>query len=240
MDGTQPRSKTSRDRSRRRRGLAMLIVMMVLLVVTASATLAVYSARFESRAVGHQRQAMQTAQLAASGIATVSSTIEMLGGARVLEFQMNRALTPTGSRLSTEEPPLLEANNRNQRFLSNEMTVAPGMPIQYVPVDTAAYGLPGFEPRFIVDVNDTYNVPATFVSAARTRVDGAGLSMQYLVGTMTSRGRMTRTGLLNASGVYSGGVFTAPEAGRAATMRRDIFETSVTARAMTMSGPYAQ
>lgn len=240
-----------RSAKEKRSGAAMLIVMLVLLVVTASATMAVYSSQFESRAAGHQRQAMQTAQVAQSGLAAASTTIEMLGGARVLEYQMRQAPIRRNARLSAEEPAMNRGasgtaegmTSRSQRFSSNEFTIGSGAAgsntVASVPTDGASFGMTAFEPRFIVDVNDAYNVTATFVGgAAGTRVDGNGtVQLAYLVTTMTSRGRMTRTGVLLPDGTSGAGVFTAAETN--ASLRRDIFETSVTARATAISGPYA-
>jgi len=66
------------------------------------------------------------------------------------------------------------------------------------------------------------------------------VQLRYLVPTVTSRVRMARLGMLDARGGYASGVFTSAEAARADHLRRDIFETSVTARAVTVSGPYTQ
>ncbi len=241
---------TRKDRlAHREAGAVMLVVMMVLLVVTASATLAVYSSQFEIRAAGHQRQAMQTAQIAESGLTAVTTTIEMRGGARVLEYQMNQAPTPVGTRLAPEEPPLGAMNSRNVRFVSSQFVFGtPGLPLQATAAESRGFApfedprLMAFEPRFVVDVNDAYNISPTFVgTAAGTRVDGNGaVQLRYLVTTVTSRGRMARNGMLDARGGYATGVFTGAEAARPDHLRRDIFETSVTARAVTVSGPYTQ
>lgn len=226
----------------RESGAAMLIVMMVLLVVTASATMAVSSAQFEIRAAGHQRQAMQTGMVAESGLVAATTTIEMVGGARVLRWRMERARRVVGTRLSAEDPPLGAMNNETERFLSNELIPGSAPNIRARTTEAAGFGLSAFEPRYIIDVNDGYNVLPTFVGAAAgTRVDGNGtVNLQYYMSTITSRGRMVRNGLLDASGGYgAGSVFTPAEASRPAHLRRDIFETSVTARAITISGPYA-
>ena len=107
--------------------------------------------------------------------------------------------------------------------------------------DASGFALSAFEPRYIVDINDGYNVLPTFVGqAAGTRVDGNGtVQMQYYVATVTSRGRLVRNGLLDANGGYASGVFTPAEAARQPHLRRDIFETAATARSMTISGPYS-
>lgn len=227
----------------RESGAAMLIVMMVLLVVTASATLAVSSAQFEIRATGHQRQAMQTAMVAEAGLVAATTTIEMVGGARVLRWRMERAPRAVGTRLSAEDPPLGAMNNETERFLSTDLVPGTAPNVRARTTETAGFGLSAFEPRYIVDINDGYNVLPTFVGAAAgTRVDGNGtVQLQYYVATVTSRGRMVRNGLLDANGGYAGagGVFTPPESARPNHLRRDIFETSVTARAVTVSGPYA-
>lgn len=240
--------KSIRPHERRRhrdaeRGAAMLIVMLILLVVTASATLAVSSAQFEIRAAGHQRQAMQTAQVAEAGLAATTAGIEAQGGARVLRQRMHCFPRAIGTRLSAEDPPLLAQNNETERFLSTE--VAPGLDpaVRIRPTETAATGLSAFEPRYIADVNDGYNVLPTFVGqAAGTRVDGNGtVNLRFYVTTITSRGRMVRNGLLDARGGYgAGAVYTPAEASRAPHLRRDIFETAATVRATTVSGPYAE
>lgn len=220
----------------------MLVVMLVLLVVTASATLAVYSTQFEVRATGHQRQAMQTSMVAEAGLVAATTTIEMVGGARVLRWRMERApRTPGVTRLSAEDPPLGAMNNETERFLSSDLVPGSSPGIRVASTDAAGFSLSAFEPRFIADVNDGYNVAPTFVGAAAgTRVDGNGaVQLQYFVATITSRGRMVRNGLLDVNGGYASGVFTAPEAGRSAHLRRDIFETASTARSTTISGPYA-
>jgi hypothetical protein len=226
-------------------GAAMLVVMLVLLVVTASATMAVYSTQFEVRATGHQRQAMQTTMVAEAGLVAGTTTIEMVGGARVLRWRMERAPRAVGTRLSAEDPPLGSMNNETERFLSSDLVPGTSPSVRLATTDATGFGLSAFEPRFIVDVNDGYNVLPTFVGqAAGTRVDGNGtVQMQYYVATVTSRGRMVRNGLLDANGGYSGaGVFTPPEAaltGARAHLRRDIFETAATARSVTISGPYS-
>ena len=232
----------------------MLIVMLVLLVVTAGATMAVYSSQFESRAAGHQRQAMQTAEIAQAGIASVTAEIEMMGGARVLEYEMCAAPLEHNRRLSPEEPAMNMGTvgtpegltSRSRRFASNEMRVGTGASgdssVTYAPTDSAGVGMTAFEPRFIVDVNDAYNVPATFVgTGAGSRVDGNGtVQFQFLVSTVTSRGRLTRAGLLDAAGgTRAAAVTTGAELARSADLRRDIYETSVTSRAWTISGPYS-
>ncbi len=237
MSLTQPRS-THVGRSDRERGAAMLVVMMVLLVVTASATLAVYSSQFEIRAAGHQRQAMQTAAVAEAGLVAATTTIEMVGGAGQLQTQMTPR--PVGTRLSAEDPPLAAMNNETARILSSDLLPGSALFVRSATTDSAGFALSAFEPRFIVDVNDGYDVLPTFVGrGAGTRVDGNGtVNLRFLVTTMTSRGRMVRNGLLDAHGGYAAGVFTLAEAGRLAHLRRDIFETAVTARAVTISGPY--
>ena len=84
-----------------------------------------------------------------------------------------------------------------------------------------------------------YNVTATFVGgAAGTRVDGNGtVPLAYLVTTMT----LTRTHDAHRSAATRRHkqcwVFTAAETD--ANLRRDIFETSVTARATGDFSPYA-
>lgn len=223
------------------RGAAMLVVMMVLLVVTASATLAVYSSQFEIRAAGHQRQAMQTSAVAESGLVAASTTIEMVGGARVLRWRMERAPRAPGTRLSAEDPPLSSMNNQTERFLSSDLMPGTAPNVRMATTDAAGFALSAFEPRYIVDINDGYNVLPTFVGrAAGTRVDGNGtVQLQFYVATMTSRGRMVRNGLLDANGGYASGVFTLAESSRPNHLRRDIFETAATARAVTISGPYA-
>jgi hypothetical protein len=240
---TQMLSLRRRRSNERERGAAMLVVMLVLLVVTATATMAVQSSQFEIRAAGQARQAMQTRQVAVSGIETVTATIEMRGGARMLEFQMNRAPQPLGTRLAVTEPPLSAVNNRNQRFVSSEFLVGGTMGVLESPASPASYasfGRSAYEPHFIVDVNDVYDTPALLQGAAAgTRLDGNGsIRLQFLVATMTSRGRMARSGLLDARGGYATGLFTAPEAGRLGHLRADVFETSATVRAITISGPY--
>lgn len=222
-------------------GAAMLVVMMVLLVVTASATLAVYSSQFEIRAAGHQRQAMQTSAVAESGLVAASTTIEMVGGARVLRWRMERAPRAPGTRLSAEDPPLSSMNNQTERFLSSDLMPGTAPNVRMATTDAAGFALSAFEPRYIVDINDGYNVLPTFVGrAAGTRVDGNGtVQLQFYVATMTSRGRMVRNGLLDANGGYASGVFTLAESSRPNHLRRDIFETAATARAVTISGPYA-
>ena len=220
----------------------MLVVMLVLLVVTASATLAVYSTQFEVRATGHQRQAMQTSMVAEAGLVAATTTIEMVGGARVLRWRMERApRTPGVTRLSAEDPPLGAMNNETERFLSTDLIPGSAPNVRLATTDSSGFALSAFEPRFIVDINDGYNVLPTFVGqAAGTRVDGNGtVQMQYYVATVTSRGRLVRNGLLDANGGYTGGVFTAPEATRQWHLRRDIFETAATARSVTISGPYS-
>lgn len=243
----------ARRRAKKRSGAAMLIVMLVLLVVTAGATMAVYSSQFESRAAGHQRQAMQTAQVAQAGLAAASTEIEMMGGARMLEFEMCMTPVQHNARLSVEEPPMNVGTagtpdglmSQSRRYASNEATIGTGLAnsasVTYVPTDSAGIGMAAFEPRYIVDVNDAYTVPATFVgTGAGSRVDGNGtIQLRYLVHTITSRGRLTRTGLLNAAGETVGGVLTAAERDHMpAELARDIFETAVTARAWATSGPY--
>ena len=226
----------------RESGAAMLIVMMILLVVTASATLAVQSAQFEIRSVGFQRQAMQTGMIAEAGLVAGTTTVEMVGGARVLRWRMERSPRAVGTRLSAEDPPLGAMNNETERFLSSDLVPGTAPSVRARTTEAAGFGLSAFEPRYIIDVNDGYNVLPTFVGAAAgTRVDGNGtVQLQYYVATVTSRGRMVRNGLLDANGGYgASAVFTPPEAGRPAHLRRDIFETSVTARAVTISGPYA-
>jgi hypothetical protein len=240
---TTKTSSLRRRRAERERGAAMLVVMLVLLVVTATATMAVHSSQFEIRAAGQQRQAMQTRQVAISGVETVSSTIETRGGARMLEFQMNRAPQPLGTRLSATEPPLAAVNNRNQRFVSSEFVVGGTMGVLETPANAASYaafGRSAYEPHFIVDVNDAFDTPALLQGAAAgTRLDGNGsIRLQFLVTTLTSRGRMARRGLLDARGGYATGLFTAAEAGRLGHLRSDVFETSATVRAITISGPY--
>jgi hypothetical protein len=243
QESVQVRARATRapQRSRSERGAAMLIVTLVLLVVSASATLAIYSTQFEVRASGHQRQAMQTALVAEAGLVAGTTTIEMLGGARVLRWRMERAPRAPGLRLSAEDPQLGAMNNETERFLSTELVpgLAPNVRIPTMEAD--AFGLSAFEPRYIVDVNDGYNVLPTFVGqAAGTRVDGNGtVQLQFYVATVTSRGRLVRNGLLDANGGYAAGVFTAPEAARAQHLRRDIFETAATARSVTISGPYS-
>lgn len=223
-------------------GAAMLIVMMVLLVVTASATLAMSSAQFEIRAAGHQRQAMQAGSVAQAGLVATTTRIEMEGGARVLQWRMEQTPLAPSTRLSAEEPPVGTGQaNRAVRYLSTDM-VAGLSPHVRTGATADLDTMSAFEPRYIVDVTDGYNVLPTFVGAAAgTRVDGNGtVQLQYFVATVTSRGRMTRRGLLDANGGYgASAVFTPVEAGRAGHLRRDIFETSATARAVTISGPYA-
>lgn len=239
-----PRAQWTLERLARRRseeGAAMLVVMMVLLVVTASATLAVYSTQFEIRAAGHQRQAMQTAAVAEAGLVAATTTIEMQGGARMLQFHMTRGVRPPGTRLAAEDPPLNSMNNQTARFLSNELVPGTALHVQLATTDATGFGLSAFEPRYIVDINDGYDVLPTFVGqAAGTRVDGNGtVNLRYYVTTVTSRGRMVRNGTLDANGGYVSGVFTIPESTRGPHLRRDIFETAATARAATISGPYA-
>jgi hypothetical protein len=224
----------------------MLVVMLVLLVVTASATLAVYSSQFEIRASGQQRQAMQSRQVAFTGLNTATTTIEMRGGARMLEYQMNRAPMPLGTRLANEEPPVARIagqepmSNSNVRFVSTDFVVG-RLNLVDRTADPARFGIAGYEPYFVVDVNDGYNVPATFVGGAGgSRVDGNGVHMRYFMTTVTSRGRLTRTGVMDArGGAGATGRFTTAEAGRASHLRRDVFETAATARAISISGPYA-
>lgn len=239
MRTMMPRAKAGLDHAEG--GAAMLVVMMVLLVVTASATLAVYSTQFEIRATGHQRQAMQTSAVAESGLVAATTTIEMVGGARVLRWRMERAPRAPGTRLSAEDPPLGTMNNQTERFLSSDLMPGTAPNVRLATTDAAGFALSAFEPRYIVDINDGYNVLPTFVGrAAGTRVDGNGtVQLQFYVATLTSRGRMVRNGLLDANGGYASGVFTLAEAGRANHLRRDIFETAATARANTISGPYA-
>lgn len=222
-------------------GAAMLVVMLVLLTVTASATLAVYSTQFEIRAAGHQRQAMQTNAVAEAGLVATTSTIEMVGGARVLRWRMERNPRAPGMRLSAEDPPLNSMNNQTERFLSSDLMPGTAPNVRMAATDATGFALSAFEPRFIVDINDGYNILPTFVGrAAGTRVDGNGtVQLQFYVATITSRGRMVRNGLLDANGGYATGVFTRPEAGRDGHLRRDIFETAATSRAVTISGPYA-
>lgn len=222
-------------------GAAMLVVMLVLLVVTASATLAVYSTQFEIRATGQQRQAMQAQMVAEAGLVAATATIEMTGGARVLRWRMQRAPRPTPTWLSPEDPPLSPMNNQSERFLSTDLVPGLTPNVRFATTDTSATALSAFEPRYIVDVNDGYNVLPTFVGqAAGTRVDGNGtVQLQFYVATITSRGRLVRNGLVDANGAYTAGVYTPAEAGRLPHLRRDIFETSATSRAMTVSGPYA-
>ena len=137
--------------------------------------------------------------------------------------------------------------SRSRRYASTALVLGSGAErsatVAYMPIDGAGVGMTAYEPRYIVDVNDAYAVAATFVgTGAGSRVDGGGATrMQYLVSTMTSHGRMTRTGLVDGDGGTSdAAVMTAPErAATQANLRRDIFETSITARAWSISGPYA-
>jgi hypothetical protein len=242
---TQVRRRRRVDRGalalRGEQGAAMLVVMLVLLVVTASATLAIYSTQFEVRATGHQRQAMQTSMVAEAGLVAATTTIEMVGGARVLRWRMERAPRAVGTRLSAEDPPLSAMNNETERFLSSDLVPGTAPSVRLATTDASGFALSAFEPRYIVDINDGYNILPTFVGqAAGTRVDGNGtVQMQFYVATVTSRGRLVRNGLLDANGGYASGVFTPPEAGRPAHLRRDIFETAATARSVTISGPYS-
>lgn len=223
----------------------MLVVMLVLLVVTASATLAVYSSQFEIRASGQQRQAMQSRQVAFTGLNTATSTIEMRGGARMLEYQMHRAPMPVGTRLAPEEPPVAPIagqppmSDSNVRFVSTDFVVG-RLSLVDRTADPTRFGVLGYEPYFVVDVNDGCNVPATFVGGAGgSRVDGNGVRLNYFMTTVTSRGRLARTGVMDTRGGASSGLFTAAEASRASHLRRDVFETAATARAISISGPYA-
>ena len=238
-----PMIRRARAFDDRESGAAMLIVMMVLLVVTASASLAVSSSQFELRAVGHQRQAMQTALVAEAGIVAATTRIEMSQGPAMIESAANRYRRPVGTRLSAEEPALTAENTPTTHWVSGEFAavgsvgaLAPAADAAIYDVGTARFA---FEPRFVIDITDGYQVQPWFVgSATGERVDGNG-PIRYWVSDVTSRGRMVRDGLLDANGGYgAGGVFTPPEAGRPGHLRRDIFETAATARAVTVSGPY--
>ncbi len=221
--------------------MVMLVVLLVLLAVTASATLAVYSTQFELRAVGHQRQAMQAEMVAEAGLVAASTTVEMTGGARVLRWRMERAPRMVGTRLSPEDPPLTAMNNQTERMLSTELVPGLTPNVRYASTDASAMGLSAFEPRYIVDISDGFNTLPTFVGqAAGTRVDGNGtIQLRYYAAVFTSRGRIVRSGIVDASGGYTGGMFTPAEASRPMHLRRDIFETAATARSLTISGPYA-
>jgi len=238
-----PMNRHDRGIDGRESGAAMLIVMMVLLVVTASATLAVSSSQFELRAVGHQRQAMQTALVAEAGLVAATARIEMSRGPAMIEAAAERIRRPVGTRLSAEEPALTNENNNATHWLSGEFVAAGAVGSLAPAADAALYDVGtvrfAFEPRFVIDITDGYQVQPWFVGTATGEsVDGRG-PVRYWVADVTSRGRMVRDGLLDANGGYgAGGVFTPPEASRAGHLRRDIFETSATARAVTVSGPY--
>lgn len=234
-------ARVSAPLTQKEAGAVMLVLLLVVLAVTASATLAVYSTQFELRSVGHQRRAMQTHMVAEAGLVAATSTIEMTGGARVLRWRMERQPRAVGTRLAAEEPPLTAMNNLTERMLSTELVPGLTPNVRYATTDAQATGLSAFEPNYIVDISDGFNTLPTFVGeAAGTRVDGNGtIELRYYATIITSRGRLARNGLIDANGGYTSGVFTPADATRPAYLRRDVFETAATSRALTISGPYA-
>jgi hypothetical protein len=207
----------------------MLIVMMLLLIVSATATLAVHSISTELRSSGYARQRLQTRYLAEGASMSTIAMLELQSPAVLYEV-LERSTRTSPRRMLAPEEPVMTGDQPNHRVEMFRFVGAPGVvsqPVELTPGRESLGAGMGYQPDFVVDVNDYFLVP---FRVAGHRGDGTGTAerLQYLCVTFTARAR-TRPPV----DVYSPVTASDPP-----TMRRSYHEVVATSRIVALSGPF--
>lgn len=197
-----------------REGMAMLIVMLLILTSTSLALYGIHSTSIEMRSAGFARQAMQTDQVAESGLTATLALIDLLGPQSVL-FAIESGGAPT---MYAPEPALAEGKT-GYRFYNDDFSYY--FTGDQIPVPTDFYGPKNaFQSEFVVDMNDHY----TYIGVVPgSRSDGYG-NMRFMHATYTARGRAQ---------VAGGDVVSTGDT-------RQFNETASNARAFALTGPFAR
>lgn len=207
----------------REEGAVMLVVMLVVLIVTATAMFAIHSTMFELRAAGAQRRAMQTQYVAEGSLTTALAMVDNLS-AGTIDLAMQRVPIDVGRQFTPEEPAYTQTTPHFRAYMADFSSMSG---VIAPPVETASYGgsfgtTLGYQPDFIIDINDSYDPGRTVAGMSAT----GDSPVAYRIWTITTRGR-TRP----ATDYYAPGESTTTH------LRRGSHETAMNSRALVISGP---
>ncbi len=212
-------------RHHRQEGAAMLIVMLVLLMSTSVATFAIHSATSEIRSTGGMVRAIETQQVAETGLNSVLAWIDQIGPKPILDA-MNRS----DQLILQPFEPNLAPGKRGYRIQSTDFASIQGVTAQ--PIDARVTGSQAslvaqraFAPQFMVDITDDHIYTGIMPGE---RSDGFA-KFTFMYATYTARGR-TRV----ASDVAANGDYQVSGDARAFN------EGATDARAYGISGPFSK
>ncbi len=196
----------------------MFVVMMVLLSTSALAVFAIHGTAYEIRAAGYVKRAVQTRDVAESGLVSALAWVDRWGPGALLRAMHRTSIDnlrrgePALSLAEFHEPPLAQGKEGYRIFASD--LAGSGGPV----LDAESVGGPrrAYDATVYVDVYDVYQWTGV---VAGERADGRG-QLKYLRGTYTARGR-TR---LRGGDVRVGG--------------QPLHESADDARALGISGPF--